>query len=249
MKKKNKTITILIWVFTIIGALMFSAGIAMIIHGKNVEENWDTATATVCRIDSEEDSDGDIDYTVYVDYTYGGQTFYGKRLNSYSSSMRIGNSVPIYVNPENPSEFESPGTRVAGFVMGGLGIGFSAIGVWLLVRRRTHDKKLMKLKQTGMRISAVVEQIEYNMNVTTSGAHPFVVHCSYYDAYQNVKYCFQSNNVWEDPTLAYPVGSPISVYVDPRNMSKYYVDVDLTLGGQVVHFGSGQMSYSDDGQK
>ena len=81
---------------------------------KPIPENYVETKATIIRIEEElsptyDDIDGfdatDYEYTVFVEYTYNGKTYSEKEYGSYDSSMKEGDTVTLYVNPDEPDDF------------------------------------------------------------------------------------------------------------------------------------------------
>lgn len=94
-------------IFILAGIGIFVLLLRVGLDTKNKKEVW-TATTSVIQ-DIERDtyrSGGEIktDHDVYVSYVYDGVEHEGE-LDYYSSTMRIGDEVTIYVNPQNPNEF------------------------------------------------------------------------------------------------------------------------------------------------
>ena len=81
---------------------------------KPIPENYVETKATIIRIEEElsptyDDIDGfdatDYEYTVFVEYTYNGKTYSEKEYGRYDSSMKKGDTVTLYVNPDEPDDF------------------------------------------------------------------------------------------------------------------------------------------------
>ena len=109
---------------------------------KPVPENYVETKATITRIEEElsptyDASDGlgpeDYNYTVFVKYEYNGETYSEKEYGNYDSSMKEGDTVVLYVNPDEPDDFMSDPSGGFTFVIVGIviilvgvgGLGFS----------------------------------------------------------------------------------------------------------------------------
>lgn len=71
------------------------------------EKSWTPNDATIVDIDVTKyrhNGETKRDYNVTIDYTFNNNT-YTDELGFYTSSMDIGDTVLIYVNPDNPNEF------------------------------------------------------------------------------------------------------------------------------------------------
>ena len=69
----------------------------------------------------------DYEHHVFVQYSYNGET-YGKEYGRYSSSMKEGDTVILYLDPDDPAVFmrdpaESIPLVIAGFVVVLIGVG------------------------------------------------------------------------------------------------------------------------------
>ena len=120
--------------------LVLAFGIAFLTlyskFNKPVPENYIETRATITRIEEEQSpfydkSDGigpdDYEYHVFVEYTYNGETYSEKEYGNYDSSMKTGDTVLLYVNPEAPDDFMSDPS--GGFVYVIIGIVIILIGI------------------------------------------------------------------------------------------------------------------------
>ena len=78
--------------------------------------------------------------------------------------------------------------------------------------------------QTGKRVYAEVTGGVVNYAYTVNGRHPYKLECCYTEEITGIKYLYRSGNIWIDPQLF--VGQQVAVWVNPADLSKYYVDVD-----------------------
>lgn len=235
--KKNRVLQVLFIGFLIMGILFIAGGIVSYIEGKQFAKRSKKVTATIADIVSYYDSEDELRHHVYVDYEYEGEQYTDIMLDSYSSGMHEGNDIDLLIDPEDPYSVRTPGGYVIlGAVFSGLGVIFALVGGIALVVGSVHRKKVGRLLETGRRLYATVEAIDYNKTITVNGEHPLVLKCSYYDEGTGVTYRFKSNNLWTNPEIVYPVGSTVPVYVDMDDYSKYHVDVETELNAKVVDF-------------
>ena len=84
-------------------------------------------------------------------------------------------------------------------------------------------KKDKKLQETGIRVNAVIKDVAVNNSVSINGSNPRKLICEGLLPDGTLKY-FESTNVsaFVQPDV---IGRPITVFVDPSDYSKYYVDV------------------------
>lgn len=94
---------------------------------QEVKPRIETIDATISRIETYTDSDGDTQHTVYVDYRYGGKTYKDVELSRYSSSMDEGDEITVELDPKNPEELASSplGSLIVGIVFTLVGCAIS----------------------------------------------------------------------------------------------------------------------------
>jgi hypothetical protein len=86
------------------------------------------------------------------------------------------------------------------------------------------SKKDKNLAQTGLRLDAVIVDVAVNNSVTINGRNPRKLVCEGTLPNGEKKF-FESSNV--SPLIPPDVvGRPISVFIDPNDSSKYYVDAE-----------------------
>ncbi len=78
-----------------------------------VTYNWDKCISTVTRVDSQQtthayDNSVDVHQTwkVYATYTYNGIEYKDIHIGLDIPTLKEGNNIVLYVNPNNPSEFQ-----------------------------------------------------------------------------------------------------------------------------------------------
>lgn len=235
--KKNRFIYILFTIFCVTGMGLLLGGILYGWHYAGFKKDAEKITGEIAAIESYYDSDHELKHRVYVNYTYDGSDYEEVPINSYSSSMYEGKEIELLCNPENPWEIQekSAGSFLI-IILSGMGILFILVGgipLLVIVRKNHRNKEVLV---NGQVLHAVVDSIEYNTNVAVNGRHPFVIFCSYRDEYKDVIYRFKSGNLWTDPAVVFQPGSPIEVYVEPTDYSKYYVNAEKILEEKVVDF-------------
>lgn len=92
-------------------------------------------TGTVAEINEYYDFDGELQHSVFVDYEVDGQKYEHAEYGSYSSSMKVGDTVGVYYNPEEPEHIQAEGFRTIPYVIGGAGVAAVLLGVFLLVKK------------------------------------------------------------------------------------------------------------------
>ena len=101
----NKILRLIGPLFLMVGILaIIISGIVLFI-GHQKEHDWDKVDSHITGIDVVYQSKG-YNHIVFVDYSYKGQ-IYERTLNKYISTMRPGDTVEIYVNPNDPYEIHT----------------------------------------------------------------------------------------------------------------------------------------------
>lgn len=217
--KKNKSVAVTNIIFAIVGSIFVIIGGFLVIKTMAFKMNAEEVMALITDIDS-------YDEEVAVQYEFEGYMF-NITLDTYSSSMREGKWIPIYVNKDEPMEVVEPGTNL------GLGIGFVGMGliavlvsVIPVLNGRKAEKKLEKLRTSGVRLRATIDEITLNEHIAVNGQHPYIIWCSYVDEFSGARFEFKSKNIWEDVESLCDVGGYIDVWVKADDYLEYVVDVE-----------------------
>jgi len=237
MKKiLNSASSMVSLIFGLIGIIFLVVSIIIGLTDAKFKENADEVTAVISRIEGYRDIDGDRNYDVFVDYSYGGRNFQDMPLNMYTSSMYEGKEIEILVDRNNPEKI-SAGSNVITIVFFCIGVGMMVAALIPLFIAANSNKKRDYLKQNGYTIEATVSEINMNYNLTVNGRHPYVIYCIYEDIYSGVQHRFKSGNIWNNPEPIIQQGTVLKVYVNSHSdFSKYYVDVENALEGRIVDY-------------
>ena len=237
MRKKESAVDIVFGIFAFVGIIFVISGILWMISGIRFRENAAEVMAVITEIDTYRDSDGDTNHRVYVNYSYGGNTYNDIPLGEYSSGMYEGKEIELLVDPQKPGRISTAFGNIFGPSMFiGMGAIFAAVGICPIVfkiRKKAQNKKLIA---AGRSIFATVDSIDVNTSYAVNGRHPYVIYCSYRDEYKDILDRFKSENLWTDPSRVIQPGSEIRIYVDGTNFSKYYVDTESLLDGKIIDY-------------
>lgn len=242
--KKNNIVTIIFSIFAGTGVVLILVAAFIWGNERRFRQKAVEVTGEIVEIFTGYDDYGHrgdygrrISHDVYVTYTFEGETYERVRLNEYSSSMYEGKSITLFCDPDNPRKVKTGlGLYLAFWVVGGIGILFSCIGIIPLII--FHRKKARKkyLLANGRVLHATVERIDRDTSLAVNGQNPYVIYCTWKDEYTDVLYRFKSENLWTDPGYAFDKGSEITVYVDGKDYSRYYVEAEKVLSQKVVDF-------------
>lgn len=118
----------------------------------NHEEYDGVTTETICDIKEELSEfpvadDGNLnpeeqyEYTVFVDYTVDGKEYKHVEYGAYSSSMKVGQSVEIKYDVNDPSKIQSPGGKTIIIVFMILGGAVVVFGIYRTIKGFKVDKE------------------------------------------------------------------------------------------------------------
>lgn len=108
--------------------LIFSISKTLYFH--NNREDFIKTEAVISKITEQKDSDGDVDHDVYINFTFDGVEYEDVRYSQYSSTMHVGDSLFVEVDPADPDNLPEDLT-VAAIVFGLAFILMSAL-LWLM---------------------------------------------------------------------------------------------------------------------
>ena len=149
---------------------------------------------------------------------------YTTRLGTYTSSMYVGKTVPIFYMPNNPSDIMyGKLTKFPVIVFFGMGGVIFIIGVIALFRTFPAAGRLGRLKASGRCVEATVVDFSYSRNTRIMEKYPATLVCM--DSENNeykVKFLIRN-------PFGYGIGGRVKVYVDNANPKKYAVDLESWL--------------------
>lgn len=127
MKKGEMKMRIKQWlIFLVIGIILFAVGASVLVGGFIAIGNAAEAEAIIIDISDSGEK------TAYVSYHYEGNTYHNVKTGFYSSDMRVGDKLKIYVNKTEPAEIVN---TLFFFIFGGvfafIGLVFIIVGIAL----------------------------------------------------------------------------------------------------------------------
>lgn len=220
--KKNKVRSLLCLFVMFVGLGFLIAGIFTIRSHKRFMKNAVPVTAEITDIQKQHDSNGEEKTEVYVTYRYDGVRYDHIRLGYYSSSMRKGQSLEVFCDTGNPRNIDTKESFltivIVFFTLGGIAFLLGSIFFCIGIKKRAAIRY-------GTALLASVEKIEAVTN-PESGQKAYVVYCTYRNPDYDLTYRFMSDYVTNDPSWMYPVGSSITVMVNPNDYTRYSVKVE-----------------------
>ena len=206
-----------------ISVILIVVGLILYDNSQKFEKRGVKTDAVIVRMEKERDSDGDYQHIVYVRYIVDGRE-YTTRLGTYTSSMYVGKTVPIFYMPNNPSDIMyGKLTKFTVIVFFGMGGVIFIIGVIALFRTFPAAGRLGRLKASGRCVEATVVDFSYSRNTRIMEKYPATLVCM--DSENNeykVKFLIRN-------PFGYGIGGRVKVYVDNANPKKYAVDLESWL--------------------
>lgn len=167
--------------------------------------------------------------TVIISYVYD-DIVYTAQSTIYSSSMREGDLITIYIDPTQPHIYYQPNIVTHTimpliFALTFGGIGFSGFIVGIL-----HRKKKIQLMNSGKKIVAVITEFKLNMNyvMTTGRQRQYRSHifCKVINEFTEEEIIYKSHGFWSSTNRDVTLGvSTIDIWIDPENPKRYMMDL------------------------
>jgi len=226
MKQYFQGMALFFSIFALVGTLFGAISLGMLWHDFRIMQSGKKTAGKV--IEMRQSHDGNsapvIEYHVrdsmrlYFSDTYSSPPVY-----------KIGQKVSIWYDAQDPEKVVLSGFDqwflpvFFGFfflVFGGIGYG----GLLFQYVRNLERKRLVR---TGKAVEAVVYETFFNGSINVNGQCPWIVRCKWTDPLNAQSYTFDSENLWNDPNPSCPRGSKLTVYIEPDNPLKYYMDVSF----------------------
>ena len=147
-------------------------------------------------------------------------------VSSDPPGFHVGERVHAYHDAADPTDatIDSFGQLwLAPAIVGGMGLPFFAVGFFTLYLPWRRARMAQELRQHGRQLLAKLDRVELDETFAVNNVHPWRVHVRWLDPETGEMHQFRSEHLWEDPTGAVP--DEVTVFVDPRRMSRYHVDL------------------------
>ena len=129
--------SLIIFIFVLLLGIVFLF-FAIKLNGQTIPENYVKTDATITRIEKElipgripdenDPLDDSYEHRVFVAYSYNGTNYSDVEYPNYDSSMKEGDTVLLYLNPDDPAEFMADPSGSFVFVLIGIGVVLFGIG-------------------------------------------------------------------------------------------------------------------------
>ena len=145
--------------------------------------------------------------------------------------VRKGDTVKLWYDKSDPGKIDFGDTvsyNMRGLVVAGLLFLFLA---YYFFRYATEDRLISRLKKSGMKISAEFVSIDRNEKYRMGDNNPWLIKCRWTDNRSGKEYFFVSKDYTIDPAKYLEGRKNIDVYIDPDDLSKYYMDTSFMPAG------------------
>lgn len=230
---KSKVIPFVCVLFAIGGVIMFGTALTQTMLSMRFNEIAVTTEGTVVemieRRSKSPDDEISLVFSPVISYTTreGERHTYYSNSASYPPQYRVGDTLAIRYNPNNPQNAEIGGEGrwlnyiLWLFALGFGGIGFGGTGYYI-------RKAVMKrwLKKNGIIIQSIFVEIG-RPGVSVNGQQPYVIHTTAENLAEKQSYRFTSEYFFIDPSPNIKPKQSIPVLVDPKNWKRYTMDTSF----------------------
>ncbi|MDR0197428.1 MAG: DUF3592 domain-containing protein [Oscillospiraceae bacterium] len=148
------------------------------------------------------------------------------RLSYYSSSMRVGQQIVIWYNPDNPYSVMDDGGEVATvlvlFIFGTVGLITLICGGIMLSRQLKKGALRERLAREGCYVMADVTEHGLS-NTRVNRRRLFRIKCVYSDGFTTHE--FEDGYLFDNPLPYITPDNKIRVCVDRNDYGKYFIDI------------------------
>jgi hypothetical protein len=206
-------------VFLLMGVGVFLFMLLSLIEDAGFRSHAVMTTGVISAIDKI----GDNNYSVIVEYRANGRGF-EKKLDYWSSDMKIGQQIQVWHNPSFPERMSAGGLSDQ-YVLIIAPIVFTVIGVVMVKYTVKEKRRVDNLVKHGEKISATIYKIE---KIGVGKNTKYVLMCEYKDPIGN-RQVFKSGYIHKRSSrdlqrLQECIGRPIEVYVESGDYSEYVVN-------------------------
>lgn len=223
---KNLISKLFFLVFAFVGITLIISSFKI---GKVASSFMETAketTGTIVMIADNVNNDGEVYHNVVVEYKVKGRT-YKEKSNYYSSSMREGQSIKIYYDPDNPRNIQTGGDKassLAFWIMFFMGAVFTCVGVVPLLSGILKKSNTAALKKNGELEYCKIISIDQDTTVSVNGRYSDRITFERTNPDTGESGTYRSQRIWEDVYQYVAPGDSVPVYFDRKNNKKFLVD-------------------------
>ena len=226
-----KTLTIIKYAFTLVGLTMLAGALYWFQTTRAFVAAAALAQGIVIDLEASR-SDNSTTWRPVVRFNLpeGRAIQFSSNVSSNPPSYRKGEQVEVLYQPSQPdkAKINSFGPLWGGpLIVGGLGAVFFLIGAGILVFTRVKAQRDEYLKEHGTPIRTRFQNVELNPAIRVNGSCPFRIVTQWQNPATSEVHLFHSNNLWFDPSQYLGPGQDVTVFIEPGNPKKYFVDLSF----------------------
>lgn len=234
----NKVLKTMFFIFTSVASIFIIIGACFTFSyfQKINSEDYIKHTATISDIECHtvrRHGETRRDCDAFVNYKINNKEYNNIRLNFYSSTMNINDTIEIYYNKNNPKELTVKGSLTFGIIFMCFGLFFITIAYFALYKPVKKKEKLIKdLLQNGKQIYAKIIKIKVNRNISINHQHPYYAVCVYTDELGNEHFLNSESTMKELDYWFESKGDTdvlLKGYMDRNNHEIYYIPIEEVL--------------------
>jgi len=174
-------------------------------------------TAVIVDITRSTTRDGDMRNTAYIEYEFDDEIYFAP-LRWWSSGMRVGQPIEIYVNRQDPYQFITDGiiAWLPVIILSPMALLFGGLGAGFLIYHACKKKRHRWLLDFGTPVWANVEGFEENWRIQVNGRPATVLVASY----NNMRFV---SSPLDNNDRAH-IGEHVKVLIHPEDNNKYTFD-------------------------
>lgn len=126
---------------TVIGAAVVIVSLFAFANNLRSGKKYEETTGVIVSIDEFRGADDQYEYSVRVNYGANGMFFKDAEYGAYSSSMKVGDSVTVLYNPEDPSDIKAPGYKSVPLATGAIGAAALCAGLVMKDKKKKNGRE------------------------------------------------------------------------------------------------------------
>ena len=226
-------------VFGVLGAVFLVVGVWTFFSTRSFIATAARADGVVIDLELSRSDDSSTYYPIVAFRTQDGQEIeYQSNTGTNPPSFRVGESVTVLYDPQDPYD-----ARIEAFselwlfsiIFGSVGLVFFGVFAGTVVFGMRRKRKEAWLRAHGRAVTATYQSVEQDCTVRVNNRCAYRILAQGSDGMTSSARVFRSRRLWRDPAGVIPAGQEITVYLDPNNPEKYFMDVSFLDGPPVAH--------------
>jgi len=223
--KIKQGVSIFSIVFVVLAIISLVVMVGLYFRLSWIQTEMDPVEGTIISIDRTGD-----DSVVIIEYVYD-NLLYTAYSSIFSSSMKEGDMITIYVDPSNPENIYQPDFFFYVIFPGIFATVFGVIGFVGLYSGLKIKKIKSQFMSSGKKIVATITDIHMNygnrLTVGRKVSYRSHITCKFTDEFTGVEQTFKSSKFWLPAGHRLQNGvTKVYVYVDKTDSKKYFVDIE-----------------------